>query len=64
MLWTSQDPHEHNSGSIQFPGAGTEDGAGNYCRNPGNEFDTIWCYTTDPEIRYEECVPLCDNQLV
>jgi len=28
----------------------------NYCRNP-NGAKTIWCYTTDPFVRYEYCKP-------
>jgi hypothetical protein len=29
----------------------------NYCRNPA-EASTIWCYTTDPDKVWEECVPI------
>ena len=30
--------------------------AGNKCRNPDHD-DTIWCYTTDPDQRWEFCDP-------
>jgi len=35
----------------------------NYCRNPYNETDelkakTIWCVTTDPDVPWEECIPI------
>jgi len=35
----------------------------NYCRNPFNMEDkykarTIWCHTTDPEVRWQECNPI------
>lgn len=34
----------------------------NYCRNPDNE-RSPWCYTTDPETRWEYCsVPSCGDQ--
>lgn len=34
----------------------------NYCRNPDNE-RSPWCYTTDPETRWEYCgVPVCGDQ--
>jgi len=29
----------------------------NYCRNPDGE-PTIWCYTTNPRVRFERCLPL------
>jgi hypothetical protein len=29
----------------------------NYCRNSDNE-PSIWCYTTDPKVRWETCVPI------
>jgi len=29
----------------------------NYCRNPDGE-NTMWCYTTDPDTRWERCKPL------
>lgn len=33
----------------------------NYCRNPDNERQP-WCYTTDPNTRWEYCqVPSCNN---
>ncbi|XP_066280344.1 hepatocyte growth factor-like [Branchiostoma lanceolatum] len=27
----------------------------NYCRNPGADDVTLWCYTTDPSTRWEYC---------
>ncbi len=32
----------------------------NYCRNPDNEPEGAWCYTADPNVRWEYCnVPDC-----
>ena len=34
----------------------------NYCRNPNNEEVRPWCYTTNPEIRWEWCtIPTCQG---
>jgi len=53
--WDSQQPHLHGE---NLPNKETEAGLeSNYCRNPDNEH-TIWCYTTDPQTRHEECYPV------
>ncbi|XP_078603199.1 plasminogen-like [Branchiostoma floridae x Branchiostoma japonicum] len=32
----------------------------NYCRNPDGEGGTSWCYTMDPDTRWEYCIhPAC-----
>eukprot|EP00058_Branchiostoma_floridae_P015338 XP_002600826.1 hypothetical protein BRAFLDRAFT_75883 [Branchiostoma floridae] len=32
----------------------------NYCRNPAGHEGTIWCYTTDPDTRWDYCIhPAC-----
>ena len=50
--WSLQKPHGHI-----FGGQGDH----NYCRNPDGE-PGVWCYTTDPEKRWELChVPECAN---
>jgi len=47
--WDSQTPHTHRHKTLEE----------NYCRNPENE-PTVWCYTTDPNKRWELCaVDLC-----
>ena len=39
---------------------GSLSAAENYCRNPGNDEPRPWCYTMDPEVRWELCdIPLC-----
>jgi len=51
--WSSNQPHKPygSFGSI---------GDHNYCRNP-DKGDGPWCYTTDPNKRWEYCdVPICD----
>ena len=49
--WDSQEPHDHNFSDLEE----------NYCRNPDGS-DGAWCYTTDPDVRWELCdVPSCDD---
>ena len=50
--WNTKSPHWHNS-SIQ-----SQDH--NFCRNPDNS-GTIWCYTTDPNKRWEYCDPISSD---
>jgi len=52
--WTSQAPHTHSI--VEDAGKGIGDH--NYCRNPDANAGGIWCYTVDPDKRWEECNPL------
>merc|ERR1712136_144666 len=52
--WGSQNPHSHKYTPEAYPDSGL---VKNYCRNPSGS-DTIWCYTTDPNKRWEYCDPL------
>ena len=36
-----------------------EDLRENFCRNPDNGQKGPWCYTTDPDKRFEYCLPKC-----
>ena len=62
MSWLASSPHE--------PSYVPENAAAhlNYCRAPDHntKVKTPWCYTTDPEIRYDFCsqIPKCDQARV
>merc|ERR1712002_753473 len=49
--WNSQKPHGHGYTPERYPNSGL---VKNYCRNPSNG-DTVWCYTTDPNKRWDYC---------
>ncbi|KAF5900282.1 plasminogen isoform X2, partial [Clarias magur] len=54
--WSSQVPQKHSRTPENYPCKGLDN---NYCRNPDNE-RSPWCYTTDPETRWEYCnIPTC-----
>jgi len=56
--WDSQSPHTHSRTFETYPYSGLDE---NYCRNPDDE-PQAWCYTTDPDKRWEYCdVPVCDD---
>ena len=60
--WTSQYPHSHNRTNQNYPnsGVGHSGDDHNFCRNPDGSPDGAWCYTTDPNSRWEYCsVPTC-----
>uniref|UniRef100_A0A6Q2XRU5 Hepatopoietin-A n=1 Tax=Esox lucius TaxID=8010 RepID=A0A6Q2XRU5_ESOLU len=57
--WTESFPHEH---TFQPARLGKKDLRGNFCRNPKNESSGPWCFTTDPEVRHQECgLPQCSQ---
>jgi len=64
QAWASQSPHSHSyTQDSMFPDGSVTD-ASNYCRNPSNYDEGLWCYTTDPLTRWEKCnVPLCGQLL-
>ncbi|XP_016118310.1 muscle, skeletal receptor tyrosine protein kinase-like, partial [Sinocyclocheilus grahami] len=56
------DPHLHRLSVDVIPELRN---AENYCRNPGGESDRPWCYTTNPNVRWEYClVPKCGEELL
>lgn len=57
QAWDSQTPHSHSLTPCNYPDAGLES---NYCRNPDGEPNGVWCYTNDPNKRWDYCnVPSC-----
>jgi len=62
QAWASNTPHAPNSAAqndANYPD-GSRAAARNYCRNPDSSSVGPWCYTTDPNKRWEECnVPFC-----
>ena len=59
--WDKQSPHRHDYAQFLFGGASVHE---NYCRNPKpNDEKTPWCYTTDPDVRFDLCdIPICGKQ--
>ena len=50
-----QDPHEH-----KFAERFVDEGDHNFCRNPDGESVGAWCYTTEANKRWEQCIiPEC-----
>ena len=56
--WTSQLPNKHTRTPENPEFAGKGLGDHNNCRNPDNEPNGIWCYTTDKSKRWEYCDPV------
>eukprot|EP00039_Didymoeca_costata_P017572 m.326228 g.326228 ORF g.326228 m.326228 type:complete len:1326 (-) comp16556_c0_seq18:1721-5698(-) len=57
QAWVSTTPHDHSLTPDNYPGAGLES---NYCRDPDGE-GTPWCYTTDPDERWDYCAVSLDE---
>mmetsp|Transcript_59842 Transcript_59842/g.142551 ORF Transcript_59842/g.142551 Transcript_59842/m.142551 type:complete len:923 (-) Transcript_59842:163-2931(-) len=55
QAWSSNTPHTTLYNPTLYPDADLES---NYCRNPGGDARTIWCYTTDADQYWESCQPL------
>jgi len=62
QAWASNTTHEPNSAAqndANYPD-GSRAAANNYCRNPDSDPVGPWCYTTDPDVRWEACnIPYC-----
>ncbi|XP_015520524.1 tyrosine-protein kinase transmembrane receptor Ror2 [Neodiprion pinetum] len=57
--WAIQEPHSHDRPPDVFPQL---QNAENYCRNAGGDEPMPWCYTMDPNVRWELCdIPICAN---
>ena len=68
QAWASQSPHKHRYTKDRMFPDGSAKAASNYCRNPSILSLLIggylWCYTMDPDTRWEKCdVPICGQLL-
>ena len=55
--WSSQVPHEH---SLLVQALPALEDAGNSCRNLGGVHNRPWCFTQDPNTRWQHCaIPNC-----
>nr|XP_057933860.1 hepatocyte growth factor-like [Doryrhamphus excisus] len=52
QAWSDNNINEHTFYPDRYP---TQDLRENFCRNPNNDPGGPWCYTTDPNVRAEEC---------
>ena len=51
QMWSATEPHSHGNTAV---------GDHNYCRNPGGRKEGVYCFTMDPNTRWQYCpVPLC-----
>uniref|UniRef100_A0A8C5DBM7 receptor protein-tyrosine kinase n=1 Tax=Gouania willdenowi TaxID=441366 RepID=A0A8C5DBM7_GOUWI len=50
--WDQQAPHQHRLSVDVIPELKNSE---NHCRNPGGISDKPWCYTSNPNIRWEYC---------
>lgn len=58
LAWVDQSTHQHPITPLDRP----ELEGHNKCRNPDGRGLSPWCYTTDPEVRWEYCdVPPCST---
>ncbi|XP_053151049.1 plasminogen isoform X2 [Hemicordylus capensis] len=58
--WAASSPHKPNYTPSLYPDKGLEE---NYCRNPDDDQRGPWCYTTDPDTRFDFCnIPECEEQ--
>ncbi|XP_007943452.1 plasminogen [Orycteropus afer afer] len=58
--WSDVTPHRPKFTPDKFPSEGLEE---NYCRNPDNDEKGPWCYTTNPELRFDYCgIPECEEE--
>ncbi|CAL1569816.1 unnamed protein product [Knipowitschia caucasica] len=57
QAWNQQVPHQHRLSVDVIPELKDSE---NFCRNPGGISEKPWCFTSNPNIRWEYCaVPLC-----
>uniref|UniRef100_A0A3Q3W1J6 Uncharacterized protein n=1 Tax=Mola mola TaxID=94237 RepID=A0A3Q3W1J6_MOLML len=59
QAWADNIINEHTFYPDRYP---VQDLRENFCRNPNNDPGGPWCYTTDPNVRAEECgIPQCSE---
>ncbi|KAF7664240.1 hypothetical protein LDENG_00184000 [Lucifuga dentata] len=61
QAWSDTNINDHTFYPDRYP---REDLRENFCRNPNNDPGGPWCYTTDPNVRAQDCgIPHCSEEV-